>query len=359
MLVGQRSHGYYRGPPPRLAAARSSESYGPLPVPQHFFPDRGMYGPNFNSCMNGSSFDSHGSNPPKTMGVASSGPPPNIGLYHRNGGFPYGPPPPPPPPPNYPNYYSSWSMPGPPIEYVTDVNPEDVLSGRGGATNSHSGNRVFRSMVKEFQDQYLKAKKRDKPAVASIIVEKIRQKGGRFLRRCEDGVPGSPAVYVDIGDERAREKTCQALREGAPEIRRKKQITSSSDDSDKQLDDGLSPMRSSSGSTLEQAASGGESTVEGSGVKWKTQMTSEDDSEYEDAAYKLGDGPIMVRPASRLMPGRQAVDPIPLDHLAADDRDLYLRDFLPPCPPIRKRPKSQGLTEPESRVSWPIESIVS
>ena len=98
-----------------------------------------------------------------------------------------------------------------PVEYITEIQPEDVLSGRGGATNSHSGNRVFRSMVKQYQEEYLRAKKRDKPSVASIIVELIRKKGGRFLRRCESYRAG-PAVYVDIGDIRAREKTCQALR---------------------------------------------------------------------------------------------------------------------------------------------------
>jgi hypothetical protein len=66
-------------------------------------------------------------------------------------------------------------------------------------------------LVKEYQRQYLKAKKRDKPSVAAMVVEKIRQMGGRFLRRYDvtqqDGV-----VWVDIGDEKAKEKTCQALR---------------------------------------------------------------------------------------------------------------------------------------------------
>jgi hypothetical protein len=85
-----------------------------------------------------------------------------------------------------------------------------VLSGRGGATNSHSGNRAFRTLVKQYQTQYLKAKKRDKPAVAAIVVEKIRATGGRFLRRHH--VTSNGVVWVEIGDEKAREKTCQALR---------------------------------------------------------------------------------------------------------------------------------------------------
>lgn len=54
--------------------------------------------------------------------------------------------------------------PPPPVEeYALDVNKNDVLCGRGGATNSHSGNRAFRSLVKRYQDRYLRAKKRDKP----------------------------------------------------------------------------------------------------------------------------------------------------------------------------------------------------
>jgi hypothetical protein len=85
-----------------------------------------------------------------------------------------------------------------------------VLSGRGGATNSHSGNRAFRTLVKKYQTQYLKAKKRDKPAVAAVVVEKIRATGGRFLRRHH--VTSNGVVWVEIGDEKAREKTCQALR---------------------------------------------------------------------------------------------------------------------------------------------------
>jgi len=115
-----------------------------------------------------------------------------------------------PPPPCYPP--QTWSAMTPPsfvhVEYIAELGPEDVLSGRGGATNSYKGNRSFRSLVKKYQPQYLKAKKRDKPAVASIIVELIREKGGRFLRRCDNKHNASGSVlWVDIGDDRAREKT--------------------------------------------------------------------------------------------------------------------------------------------------------
>ena len=75
----------------------------------------------------------------------------------------------------------------PRVEYITKIKKSDVLSGRGGATNSHSGNKAFRKLVKDYQELYLKAKKRDKPGVAAMLVDKIRENGGRFLRRVGEG----------------------------------------------------------------------------------------------------------------------------------------------------------------------------
>ena len=88
------------------------------------------------------------------------------------------------------------------------VNESDVLCGRGGATNNHIGNKMFRALVTEHQQEYLGAKKKDKALVSNRIVRLIRQKGGRFLRRGDGG------VWTDVGDKKATEKTSQALREG-------------------------------------------------------------------------------------------------------------------------------------------------
>ena len=270
--------------------------------------------------------------------------------------YPYGPPPYPPPPPAvihhashshhhvYPPYYApaAWGMhPQPPIsasvQYITVIHPEDVLSGRGGATNSHSGNRAFRNLVKQYQAKYLQAKKRDKPSVASIIVELIRKKGGRFLRRCDATDAQGQVLYVDIGDMRAREKTCQALREGAPELRKRKQHASS--------DDSIEAKRTESSEAKHSlsSASSAELEVQDNLVQKeiRTKMTSEDDSDFEyDKKARVGDGPIVIRPCHRLLPRqRRPLEPVPLDQLSAEDRDFYLRDFLPPCPPIRRRPR--------------------
>ena len=219
--------------------------------------------------------------------------------------YPYYPPPP---------YY--WMPPPmmPHIEYIRDVQPNDVLSGRGGATNSHSGNRAFRSLVKDYQPKYLAAKKADKPSVASQVVEEIRRRGGRFLRRCE-GLDASGQVYwLDIGDERAREKTCQALREGAPELRRKQNKRSLSEDEE------------SDQPPLIQATFSSASSVQ----SW--MGCGNDDHENLDA--------LTIEPMERLLGGRSggALEPIPLEQLSPTDRDLYLRDFFPPCPTVDKKP---------------------
>lgn len=62
---------------------------------------------------------------------------------------------------------------------------------------------------------YVNCPKREKPLIARRVVEAVRNQTppGRFLSKGSDG------LWHDIGDTRAREKTSQALREGAPVIR--------------------------------------------------------------------------------------------------------------------------------------------
>ena len=94
--------------------------------------------------------------------------------------------------------------------YIATPDDDDVLCGRGGATNNHSGNVKYRQLVQSHQDEYLLAVKSEKKAVAASIVATIHSRGGRFLKKCTDGRPG----WTDIGQKKSREKTSQALREG-------------------------------------------------------------------------------------------------------------------------------------------------
>jgi len=97
-------------------------------------------------------------------------------------------------------------------------NCNDVLSGRGGRINAHSGNVHFRELVESHKRDYLdpRTKKLEKAIIAARLVASIRNLDppGKFLK--EDPHTG---MWVEIGDERAWKKAGQALRESAPEIR--------------------------------------------------------------------------------------------------------------------------------------------
>jgi hypothetical protein len=81
-----------------------------------------------------------------------------------------------------------------------------------------TGNITFRACVKACQPAYIEAKRREKPYIAQRIVVFIRKMGGRFLKReGADSLQGD--AWKDVGNNKAREKTSQALREGAPELR--------------------------------------------------------------------------------------------------------------------------------------------
>jgi len=101
---------------------------------------------------------------------------------------------------------------------VAEPNMNDVLSGRGGRINAHPGNVQFRDLVRQYRTSYLSAdtKKLDKVKIAAKIVHIVRSMDppGRFLKEEKKG------GWVEIGDEKARKKAGQAMREKAEEVRK-------------------------------------------------------------------------------------------------------------------------------------------
>lgn len=161
-------------------------------------------------------------------------------------------------------------------EEVNQVGPNDVLCGRGAPTNYHPGNEYFRELVKQYQNQYLASKRADKPFVASHIVNIVQSRGGRFLRRYKrNGVSWERGhfVWVEVDPQKAYEKACQALREGAPEIRRKMQEADHSDDGEDE--------RKSPASKEEGGDRPGEETERKQPAETKTKEKSEDDGNEE------------------------------------------------------------------------------
>ncbi|KAL3929715.1 MAG: hypothetical protein SGBAC_012090, partial [Bacillariaceae sp.] len=180
---------------------------------------------------------------------------------------------------------------------------------------------------------YIQAKKRDKPGVASIIVEAIRRKGGRFLRRQSSRLDPSIVAWIDIGDARAREKTCQALREGAPEIRKKRSASSV-----EKVDAQKSPVErdffvpSTYHSHRHPDVQKRARFPVASERKWNSFSDDAGSTQLMNDNGK--DVPIMIRPSFKLT--KQAfAEAISVDQLEPHDRVLYLRDFLPPDPAMQ------------------------
>ena len=96
------------------------------------------------------------------------------------------------------------------LEGIQKPGKHDVITGRGGGTNLNPGNIKFRRIVEDLKPTYQQAKRTDKPVVAMNVVKDWRALNppGRFLARNK-----FTRFWDDIGDETAREKCSQALRE--------------------------------------------------------------------------------------------------------------------------------------------------
>jgi len=93
------------------------------------------------------------------------------------------------------------------------INNNDVLLGRGGMTNRHTGNQDFRKLVKETKSMYKGyTTKTYKTKTSELVVQYIQAKGGRFLKNIRNSTDSSDKWVVASAEE-ARKKTSQALRE--------------------------------------------------------------------------------------------------------------------------------------------------
>eukprot|EP00588_Corethron_pennatum_P023788 CAMPEP_0194320878 /NCGR_PEP_ID=MMETSP0171-20130528/17146_1 /TAXON_ID=218684 /ORGANISM="Corethron pennatum, Strain L29A3" /LENGTH=460 /DNA_ID=CAMNT_0039078573 /DNA_START=144 /DNA_END=1526 /DNA_ORIENTATION=+ len=104
-----------------------------------------------------------------------------------------------------------------PLINIREPHNNDVLCGRGGGAQNHAGNYKYRHLVNNNKIRYLTGSKKIKPIVARELVETIYRMDppGRFLELCT-----TTGTYFDIGEAKAAQKVSQALREGAPEIRK-------------------------------------------------------------------------------------------------------------------------------------------
>jgi len=101
-------------------------------------------------------------------------------------------------------------------EFVDSYTDEDVLFGRGGRSNHHPGNKIYRDLVTKTQTTYRQSDKHQKTKIAISVVENIQQRGGRFLELDK----ATQRWYV-VPQLTARRKAGQALRENNTEEARK------------------------------------------------------------------------------------------------------------------------------------------
>jgi hypothetical protein len=94
-----------------------------------------------------------------------------------------------------------------------ELNCNDVLKGRGGTIQKYVGNLQYRELIEKYRLWYMskKTKKSTKWKIANKFVREIRSMNpsGRFL----DEDYHNPGTYLEIGDEAARKKSAQAMRE--------------------------------------------------------------------------------------------------------------------------------------------------
>jgi hypothetical protein len=102
--------------------------------------------------------------------------------------------------------------------YVKDLNPCDVLLGRGTGPNEQTGNKYFREIVHQQKEAYFnKTSRKEKAEIVWSTIEQVKAKNGRFLKRLEKyeikrlGLTGD-TIYAIVGNDSAVEKTKQAFR---------------------------------------------------------------------------------------------------------------------------------------------------
>ena len=68
-----------------------------------------------------------------------------------------------------------------------DLEPQDVLFGRGRPTTDHDGNIRFHQIVEAFASKYESGNKTSKTAITHAVRRIVAESGGRFLKPGKEG----------------------------------------------------------------------------------------------------------------------------------------------------------------------------
>lgn len=196
----------------------------------------------------------------------------------------------------------------------------------GGQSNSHAGNAQWRMLVAANKELYVSLPKKQKMLLAQSIVNAVRSQNppGRFLQKDVNG----NNLWYDVGDKRAQEKTSQALREGAPEIRTKLHPTM------------ISP---NPGAAVVQSSSSYTPVIESE----QSVADSETSSVNQDSAVaSVYHQPKLAPVTSSASIGSSSTQPTRNYHPQAPPQPMY-----PPSNPYYQGPSYAGLHPPQDYVS--------
>jgi hypothetical protein len=169
-----------------------------------------------------------------------------------------------------------------------------------------------------------------------LVVKRVAENGGRFLKRYGIDSTGS-ILWVEIGQHKAVEKASQALREGAPEIRRQNAHSKIFG-----TDETFS-SRSTYERTLPKVGEDHHANEKPAGSRGLLYMSSFEEEQKND-------GVLAIEPSMILL-GRQQSHAIslPVDQLEPTEREMYLNHFYPPNSALEGKRHRQISQEGRSR----------
>jgi len=93
------------------------------------------------------------------------------------------------------------------MRQVNDIRVSDILFGRGKTVVEHPGNAWFRDLVDKTMMQYESCTRMEKASIAEMIVNMVKDSGGRFLRAEDEG-----DFWEEVDDHTARKKVAHTFR---------------------------------------------------------------------------------------------------------------------------------------------------
>ena len=103
--------------------------------------------------------------------------------------------------------------------FITVLNDNDVLQGRGSGSMQNTGNIRFRTMVEELRPAYVATSSRkEKAKMITSMVKLIQSRQGRFLQPVNESeleelsLSSNTEYFVEMSDKEAAEKAKQAIR---------------------------------------------------------------------------------------------------------------------------------------------------